>query len=160
MLFSSVTPPQRAAACELAQAQAHHFVLDAWSGAAITTPLFDVNADGVVNTHDAVNLPAGQGVAAVLSTDPVMGPVLGAQAGLVLAGSSSAASAASTPICRPDPLGKCPPHHCLVALTRADAAHIELCLPDRCARSPEAEGCRDKVILDRLWRPLLNPPVF
>lgn len=160
VLFSSVTPPQRAAVCELAQAQAHHFVLDAWSGAAITTPLFDVNADGVVNTHDTVNLPAGQGVAAVLSTDPVMGPVLGAQAGLVSAGSSSAATAVSTPICRPDPLGKCPPHHCLVALTRADAAHIELCLPDRCARSPDAEGCRDKVILDRIWRPLLNPPVF
>lgn len=160
VVFSSVTPPPHTAACELAQAQSHHFVLDAWSGAAATVPLFDVNADGVINAQDAVGLPEGQGVAAVISTDPVMGPVLGAQEGLVSDAQHSTTATSSNPVCRPDPLGKCPPHHCLVALTRADAAYIELCLPDRCARSPDAEGCRDKVILDRIWRPLLNPPVF
>lgn len=160
VIFSSVVPPAPAGECDVSMAEAHHFVLDAWSGAAAPKPIFDVNADGVINAQDAVHLPEGHGIAAVRSTDAVVGMLLGSQEGVVQSPSTSSHTAATEAVCRPDPLSKCPPHHCLVALTRADAGHIELCLPDRCARSPDAEGCRDKVILDRIWRPLLNPPVF
>jgi len=150
----SLVPPPAAAPCEVLGGTSFHLLLDALSGGARPEPVFDLNADGLVNALDQVTL-AQAGVAAVQSQGAMPSQLMSQQEGVIQDGSGPASS---VPACRPDPAGKCPAHYCLVAILGPEDAPAEVCVPDRCAADTNALNCRDKVITDRIWRPLLNPP--
>ncbi|MDW5443222.1 pilus assembly protein [Polaromonas sp. SM01] len=54
VLVTAVAPPQSAEVCDSSTGIGIDFVFGAELGAAATTPIFDTNGDGVVNSHDAL----------------------------------------------------------------------------------------------------------
>lgn len=143
--INTIVPPPPAAPCEDHSATGFRFVIDALSGAAPASPVFDTNGDGVINESDAVaagvQAQAG-GVAVILSQQP----------GLV--GEQPVAAR-----CQQDRQGRCPAGYCLTVAVSGGGEAQEMCLPDACTITPgSCPPLATHVITDRVWRQILNPP--
>lgn len=135
--FSSIVPAAPAAMCESNVGTGYNFIVDAVSGAALTSPVFDTNGDGVVNGSDTV-------VAGMKSTADGIDKLLSNQEGVV-------GDQPNVTQCLPDPGHKCGEGFCLTVIVNTSNEAEELCVPG----PPRPAG---NVITDRVWRQILNPP--
>ncbi|WP_252768426.1 pilus assembly protein [Ideonella oryzae] len=143
--INTIVPAQPAAQCEYNVGTGFNFVIDAYSGAAPTTPVFDTNGDGVVNSSDAIVAGAqslADGVDKLLTSQP---DVVGDQPPVAQ--------------CLEDKEGRCPVGYCLTVAVNSSGEGQEMCLPDKCTINPAAcPPAASHVITDRVWRQILNPP--
>ncbi len=141
VLLNVVRPGRVALPCEATPAEGVAFLLSASTGRAPQAPALDTNGDGLVNAADA------SGVAAVAGSVDGWGWL---QSDSVRVGEGDAATAERRP---PDSAGVCAPGFHLVRRVRPGGVVAPLCVP--------CEGqCGGEVrrIVDRVWRPLLQPP--
>ena len=141
---NTIVPAQPAAQCEYKVGTGFNFVLDAYSGAAPTSPVFDTNGDGVVNSSDTV-------VAGAQSLADGIDKLLASQADVV--GDQPSASR-----CLEDKQGRCPVGYCLAVAVNSTGEGQEMCLPDKCTIDPASCTPTSHLITDRVWRQILNPP--
>ncbi|MEK8046497.1 pilus assembly protein [Ideonella margarita] len=141
VLLNVVRPGQVALPCESRPAEGMAFLLSVSTGGAPQAPALDTNGDGLVNATDV------SGVAAVVSSVDGWGLL---QSESVRVGEGDARTAERRP---PDSGGVCAPGFHLVRRVSPGGAVTPLCIP--------CEGqCGGEVrrIVDRVWRPLLQPP--
>lgn len=144
--FSTMVPAAPAAECEYNVGSGYNFVVNAVSGAALTSPVFDVNNDGVVNANDGV-------VGGMKSQADGIDKLLTAQDNVV--GDNTTVQQ-----CLPDVHHKCAKaNSCLVVVVNTGNEAEEICVdgPNNCDTNPNMPGCT-KVVKDRVWRQLLTPP--
>lgn len=142
--INTIVPAQPAAQCEYNSGTGFNFVIDAYSGAAPTSPVFDTNGDGVVDGSDTV-------VAGAQSLADGIDKLLSGQADVV--GDQPTASK-----CLEDKEGRCPAGYCLTVAVNSTGEGQEMCLPDKCTIDPSSCTPATHVITDRVWRQILNPP--
>ncbi|GAA0756425.1 hypothetical protein LRH25_17390 [Ideonella azotifigens] len=159
--FSTIVPAVKAAECEFTSGSGYNFLVDAVTGAASTTPVFDTNGDGVVSGSDSV--VAGFGTLADGSDK-------------MLTNNTGVVNEDSAARCLPDVNAKCqnPDENCLVVIVDSTntgkeacvkgppcVAGDERCCPDGTPRNGRIGNCAPDVggiITDRVWRQIVNPP--
>ena len=142
--INTIVPAQPAAQCEYNSGTGFNFVIDAYSGAAPTSPVFDTNGDGVVDSSDTV-------VAGAQTLADGIDKLLSGQADVV--GDQPTAAK-----CLEDKEGRCPAGYCLTVAVNSTGEGQEMCLPDKCTIDPDSCKTSTHVITDRVWRQILNPP--
>jgi type IV pilus assembly protein PilY1 len=183
--ISTIVPAAKAAECEYTVGTGYNFVLDASSGAALANPVFDVNNDGVVNSNDTVvagyqSLADGQdkllqgqdGVVDSYSTKKCIPDVNArcqrANSCLVVVvnttntadevcvdGPVSLTCPANLPT--GDPGCYCPA--CTVNNPDGTKSVLKTDPADQCGGAYTGGTCAgQKVITDRVWRQIMNPP--
>jgi hypothetical protein len=145
----AVLPPGPAPDCGAMSATGFNIVLDGLTGAAASAPVFDTNHDGIVDGSDgqaAIREAASNGLATLISAQ------------------SDVVDAAAPPRqCLPDVNARCRrPDACVVLVVNASDEAELICIdrlgPSERPGSCTGEGPCPKVIVDRAWRSLLNPP--
>lgn len=138
--FSTIVPALPAGQCEYNTGTGYNFIVNAVTGAAPTIPVFDVNGDGVVNSSDTV-------VAGYQSLADGIDKLLTAQSGVV-------GDQTSVEQCLPDTNKKCGvANACLVVVVNSSNEAEEVCVEGPAKAPPTT-----KVITDRVWYQILNPP--
>lgn len=181
--FSTMVPAAEAAECEFTVGTGYNFVVDGVSGGAMSSPVFDVNNDGVVDDQD-------ESVAGYQTLADGVDKLLTGQEGIV--------DDFSTQQCIPDLNKKCTrANACLVVVVNTSSEAEEVCVdgpvreeclpgvpkgdpyclcPDGSAKAADGTcpevGCPNgqvmdadgnctttpKVIRARVWRQILNHP--
>ena len=146
--FSSIVPAAQAAACDFTVGAGYNFLVNALTGSAVATQVFDTNNDGVVDTKDAA-------VSGFKTQADGVDKLLSNQENVVDKEETDG-------VCLPDPNKRCPINQCLVAVVNTSNEAETMCIPGKpklCAKGfPVGDPRCNPQIVDRVWRQIINPP--